>query len=329
LMRLLPLHDAFFSHRILVIIVVILQSWSGLGIRNGKDLRRSVGLHRAANNSLATDDEKSIEQLLKESTEQHVNSKLHTLVRLTRIEDEKSFPYLKPRLNSLTQRMGIGEPRLASPFEHICGGARPKVDSAAGNDGPTQFLSFSNAGQFPRVGQDCAQPWDIGQRRVAVSAESVKEQGGLVVDLSVDYQAWQWCYYGGCLTSSSGQEYCFKGAKDIEPWPYICATRAYRVQHPDSNISAPNAWWNEETRKFIAQSCVVWATRAKEVLVMPNPDKLTADRFAKRFVVKVQSHRPPADRLCVGGFRDHCVSLSPTVCCSEPESPRACAPEPP
>jgi len=245
------------------------------------------------------------------------------LSRYTKISDERSLPWIYGRTYALTARVD-GDMRLASPFEHVCGGARQKRDIEKGEDGPTQFISFSNAGQFPDVAESCSQPWDVGQRRVWTSDEAVKENGGVVIDLSKYDEAYKWCYEGGCVDTISGEKVCFQGARDIAPWPYKCAHRAFQIFMLRHWGAPTNDWWNDETRKMVADSCAVWASRAREVLILPNPDSIKGGWSSKKTAgVKVDTDRPPGKKNCVVGFDDRCVTFDAStreVCCCSDET---------
>lgn len=236
---------------------------------------------------------------------------LHRLTRFLNEFEEASFrekQAISAKVNNLTERPS-GEVRLATPFEHVCGGNAMSVNKGDGNDGPTQFISFSNAGGYPKVASDCKSPFDKGQRRIFADGADVKRQNGFTFDFSSDRGAWKWCYEGGCIKSKSGQQMCFKGAKTIAPWPYACAIRAYGLHAGAVLTKSPgDGWWTPENRKLIAQSCQIWATRVKEVLVLPNPDDAVSGMFIN--YVAVKNDRKPAQELCTAGPHDRCVDFN-------------------
>lgn len=241
------------------------------------------------------------------------------LTRYGNLFDDRSYPQVFSRLRKRSKRTD-GITRFASPFEHVCGGARPDRDEKEGYDGPTQYISFSNAGDFEEVTADCQQPFDSGQRRVKVSAHSVEGNGGRVFDLSTKEAAWKWCWDGGCFKTEAGREICFKGAKEVKPWPFKCAQRAYQIQIRKFH-AVPNAtWWEEDgSRKLVAESCVTWATRAREVLVLPNPE--LALKGSTDNGVTVETDRKPVGRSCLLGLMDRCVDINveenDITCCSD------------
>jgi len=274
----------------------------------------------------ATDkpEDKSPKSSEKEKTDHATNETkpvVGHLTRLTRygkITDERTFPLVFARTQKMTVRVSGGL-RIASPFEHVCGGARGSRDEAEGADGPTQYISFSNAGQFPEVAEDCNQPWDIGQRRIKTSEESILKQGGFVIDISTNETAYKWCYEGGEIKTKSGKVFKFQGARDIEPWPYKCAHRAMQIKIKKSKGVPTSDWWTTENRKLIAHSCKVWATRASEVLILPDPDRIK--KGDRKNAVTVSTDRDQGSRMCVGGFDDRCttfdIETKETWCCSD------------
>jgi len=237
------------------------------------------------------------------------------LTRFGKITDEKTFPWVGARIAKLSQRAD-GIVRLASPFEHVCGGNRQQMDLSLGADGPSQYVSFAT------VAGDCVQPWDIGQRRVRVTVESVIKQKAHLFDLSNKESAFKWCYEGGCVRLSDGTEQCFSGAKDVQPWPLKCAQLIYTQKGNIGEI--PESWWTEDNRQAIANSCATWAVRAHEVLLLPDPISIAKKMTGNKVRVKVESDRDPALGLCIAGLEDRCVSLDTDTgdisCCSDSEA---------
>lgn len=226
------------------------------------------------------------------------------------------FPDIEAKVTSRTTRVD-GEYRLASPFEHICGGAATHRNESLGNDGPTQYISFSNAGSMPSVAKDCTSPFDKGQRRVKLSVESAKAQKSLIFDFSKQQSAWDWCFSGGAVKTAGGTILRFKGAKNIAPWPYACANRAWQLDTGGSSGTAPNRWWTKQNRKKVARSCVTWASRAAEVLVLPSPDRTLSNEGGN--AIKIETERNPAKGTCSNGLQDKCTrydSASQTVTCA-------------
>merc|ERR1712187_409436 len=132
-------------------------------------------------------------------------------------------------------------------------------------------------------------------------------QGGVVVDMSSWYFAKDWCYEGGCVNTPSGEEICFLGAKDIEPWPYLCAQRAYHQKINGGKFGysiPPDDWWTTANRKRIASSCATWAKRQREVLILPAFDTVK-DSYGG---ISVETDRYPAKKLCDNSFHDRFVS---------------------
>jgi len=256
---------------------------------------------------------------------QKVNSTLHKLTRYTNPVDENTFPIIYPKLSKVGKRVD-GEFRLASPFEHVCGGAAWARNDTCGNDGPTQYISFSNSGLFPEVAEDCTEPWDKGGRRVIIDVQSVYRQRGLVFDLSTRDEAFKWCYEGGCVKTAAGREICFQGARDVKPWSYKCArSTAGLYKHVDDP-----EWWTPTNREYLGKKCMLWATATKEVLVLPDPDQVVPKKSSGLAPLEVASDRDPVpdDRLCLDGLNDRCVSFDKekkkVVCCSQPNSPTPC-----
>lgn len=182
--------------------------------------------------------------------------RLHKLTRLLNQKDARTLPYLYPDLSEAHIRPSDKKRRINSPFEHICGGNAKKASSCPegkkkcnGKDGPSNFISFSNAGEHPKVAKDCDQPWDKGQQRVWTSAEAVARRGGLVFDMSKKSEAEKWCIHGGCVKTAKGRELCFPGAMNVTAWPYICAQRAYHFTIKRDDVMPPNAWWGSERNR--------------------------------------------------------------------------------
>lgn len=213
---------------------------------------------------------------------------------------------------SLTSRASGGDERIASPFEHVCGGAASKINLDIGNDGPTQYISFSNAERFPQKDYNCKSPFDKGQRRIKVSAETVRADGGLAFDLSSYSSAFYWCYNGGCVNTQKGKRLCFEGAKKIRPWPYACARRAYAIDiNSVENEAPPDEWWSFANRKKIADSCATWARRSREVLILPNPDRIFEGYVFNS--ITVSTDREPSRLQCEHDLTDYCTRWGHTL----------------
>jgi len=259
------------------------------------------------------------------STEDDDETDDDTLTRYINAYDEEIFPYMEAKLHMMQERVD-GSVRLHSPFEHVCGANAFEVNETMGYDGPSEFISFSNAGKFPEVASDCTSNFDQGQRRIQVSMSSVRKQGGIVIDVSDKDKAFKWCYYGGNV-KILGKNYWLAGAKDIKAWPYKCAKSVYQTELKQSWGSPDESWWTKDNRWWVAEKCATWATFAHEVLVLPNPRIVDNKPEKKRIIrnsLKVKNHREPVpqDKLCFFEPTDKCVSLNPEkkeVCCCSME----------
>merc|ERR1712048_223743 len=105
-------------------------------------------------------------------------------------------------------------------------------NKSLGNDGVSNFISFSNAEDFPEVAIDCRQNWDKGQRRVRINIRmrhgtALRSERHQAIDMSTYEKAYRWCYQGGMLVTRSGKALRFHGSRTIKPWPYKCAKSVY------------------------------------------------------------------------------------------------------
>lgn len=258
------------------------------------------------------------------NTSQKVKKYLHYLTRY--ISDDQENMYLKDKkltakYSMLTTRVD-GEMRFASPFEAVCGGDQSELNESFGHDGPTQYLHFINAAQFPESGaKDCALYWDKGQRRVRTNSKSVQESGAFIFDLSLWDNAFKWCYHGGCLTSRSGRLICFQGAKNVKPWPYLCANSVYQTAMRNANVKVPASWWTTATRKEFANKCATWATTTREVLVLPDPDSFYSPDHTGGIIVETDRPPIPRESQCYSSKYDKCTTINPKTqdvcCCSQ------------
>lgn len=241
------------------------------------------------------------------------------MTRYLSISDEKAFPYASPKRKKLNKRAD-GKIRYATPFEHVCGGNSDMKNKSLGLDGPSQYMSFSNAGLFEHETRgNCVQNWDKGQRRVKVSRKDVTAQGAVVFDVSTDALAWKWCYEGAKVVIE-GKTYEFHGAKTIKPWPYKCAKSVWQKQKKQSTGSPGKKWWTTKNRKEVGAKCAEWTAFAKEVLILVKPGKK----------LKIKTDRKPAKKgkECTKSLVDKCIKFnvktSTPCCCSNPKCGTPC-----
>jgi len=238
---------------------------------------------------------------------------LRWLTRYLNVQDEKTYPYLKPKLSHSIKRVDHLK-RFAAPFEHICGGNSDKRDIDLGNDGPTEFISLMNAGKERQ--KDCSEFYDKGQRRIGLDPVKAYLDGAVVFDVSDEEKALTWCYYGGTITTKGGKNITFEGAKNVKPWPYKCAKSVWQTQMKQSFGKPDNKWWTYENRWAVGQKCAQWAGWSKEVLVLAEPDVIL--KRGKLKGLEIKTDRPPAKRLCIAHNEDKCVTYnwtSHTTCC--------------
>lgn len=246
------------------------------------------------------------------------------LVKVTRfVHEDDAFPFIKPKLVTIMKRVD-GEKRLSTPFEHVCGGNQD-FDREKGNDGPSNFLSFSNA-NFAEVDADCGLFYDKGQMRVKIDV--AKSQAARFIDLSDKSKAFAWCYRGGNITTPQGNVISFKGVKDLKPWPYLCAKSVFQHQVKKKYPPPiPDDWWSPLNRMRVAEKCASWAMMSREVLVLPDPDKVLQNDTHNG--IKVEVDRKKGKNICKSyPSTDKCVSFDrdsgKVCCCSDP----SCSSEP-
>lgn len=250
-------------------------------------------------------------------------TRLGKILRYLNKEDEEKYPNIEPKDMRISKHYD-GLQRLKNPFEHVCGGNADYYNKSAGNDGPSNFISFSNPNFNREANKDCALYYDKGQRR-AKYLPSAGRGSSIVIDVSSYEKALSWCYHGG-RAESRRHEIQFHGAKDITPFPFLCATSAYQT-HLRCRLCGqpPVSWWTPDNRKLIAHKCAEWAMTSMEVLVMPDPDRIM-DGEHKNWV-EVETDRAPARNGCFAHLKDKCVNYdwkSKTVCCC---SDRSCSRE--
>jgi hypothetical protein len=258
----------------------------------------------------------SIKESIGEGASRDKSRSPFILTRYIHLDAEEHLPWVRAKNRKLKWRVD-GKKRLSNPFEHTCGGNQDYNESL-GNDGLSNFISFSNAQEFPDVAEDCAQPWDKGQVRIRVDANKVKRNK--IIDLSTRERALRWCYEGGTLLTFEKRKLKFEGAKTIKPWPYKCAKSVYQTERQKSWGAPPDEWWTPENRRKVAEKCAEWASLSKEVLVLPDPDKILKGIW--RNAVVVETDRPRAKNLCITSTVDKCVSFNymtnEVCCCSVP-----------
>jgi len=261
----------------------------------------------------------------KRKSEKRKSGKRRAPWKLTRYlheDDERGLPWVSAKARLMIDRVD-GENRISHPFEHTCGGNQER-NFSLGHDGESNFISFSNAQHFPEAAADCVMNWDRGQMRVRVWAERIKKNK--FIDMSTYEKAYDWCYYGGTVYTHKKKKLYFKGARDVKPWPYKCAKSVYQTELAQSWGAPDDSWWTEENRKAVAAKCAQWASLSKEVLLLPDPDKLLEK--IKRNAIYVEIDRPKAKTLCTASWVDKCVSFNTTAntvcCCSDECSDTPC-----
>jgi hypothetical protein len=150
-----------------------------------------------------------------------------------------------------------------------------------------------------------------------VSGRTVRNDGGVVIDISTMDRAYHWCYHGGIVRTEE-HEIEFPGAKDVAPFPFLCATSAWQTRLKCRNCGqAPDEWWDKPyNRKLIAHKCAEWASVSLEVIVMPDADRILGE--STKNWVDVETDREPVKNKCFAHLKDRCLSIdkaSGTACC--------------
>jgi len=213
-----------------------------------------------------------------------------------------------------------GMMRLTSPFEHVCGGNQ-EFNRSLGNNGLSNFISFINQDADKDAGKDCSLYYDKGQRRTKISTPHIGH-GAVVIDLSSYEKALAWCYRGGVVRTEK-HEIKFIGAKHATPFPFACATSAWQTRLKCRNCGQPpDEWWDKPyNRKIIAHKCAEWAAVSKEVIVMPDPERII-EGVTKNWV-EVETDRAPVRNKCFAHLKDRCLTIDrangTACCCSDPK----------